>query len=126
MQTVSLVFAVTAAIAASLLICLQGLKEIIGHHRWLSAIKFILCLLVLFGGPVAAADATFWSFVVGGVLSCAAGGLLVLKMKGGHQWKEQPAKALAELCPKGAVPSRRTFNEALAVHHGLAILMFVD
>ncbi|PJF18059.1 hypothetical protein PSACC_02139 [Paramicrosporidium saccamoebae] len=64
MQTIATVFTIMGAIAAGLLLCLEGLKELVGHHKWLNALKFMLCLVVLFGGPVAAADAAVWSYVI--------------------------------------------------------------
>jgi lysylphosphatidylglycerol synthetase-like protein (DUF2156 family) len=96
MQTVSIV---TAAIVAGLLICLQGLKDIIGHHRWLSTIKFILCLLVLFGGPVAAADSAFWVYIVGGVLVCAAVGLLCFRVEYKRHQQKRAGKSLTDVRP---------------------------
>jgi hypothetical protein len=126
MQTVSIVFAVTAAIAAGLLICLEGLKDVIGQHRWLSSVKFILCLLVLFGGPVGAADSAFWAYIVGGVLACAAVGLLCLRIGYKcHQQKRAGTYLTSVRSPAKIRDAMTTFEEALAVCSALMMLMFV-
>jgi hypothetical protein len=127
MQTVSIVFAVTAAIAAGLLICLQGLKDIIGQHKWLSSIKFLLCLLVLFNGPVGAADATFWSFIVGGVFSCAAVGLLCFRVECKRRQRKWVGERLSNLRPGVTVwDSTMPFDQALSVYLGSVKLTSID
>jgi hypothetical protein len=110
-----------------LLICLQGLKEIIGHHRWLSSVKFILCLLVLFGGPVGAADSAFWAYIVGGVLACAAVGLLCFRVGYRRCQQKWVGKRLSNLRPGVTVwNASMNFDQALSVCLDSVIFTSID
>ncbi|PJF19556.1 hypothetical protein PSACC_00628, partial [Paramicrosporidium saccamoebae] len=72
MNITATVFAIIAAFAAGLATAIVSIETLWERQGWLPGIKFVLGLVVLFSGLVAAANAAGWAFAVGGVLVLAA------------------------------------------------------
>ncbi|PJF19232.1 hypothetical protein PSACC_00971 [Paramicrosporidium saccamoebae] len=110
---------------ASLASCLTSAEEFLGDRRWFSGVKFLACLVVLFGGPVVAANAAAWSFAVGGALPCAAIGVLVGRRMYTNRQQAQLVGRLTELCPDATIwEASMGFYPALSVSYGVPVFIY--
>ncbi|PJF19977.1 hypothetical protein PSACC_00201 [Paramicrosporidium saccamoebae] len=88
MDAVITIFAIMGALIAGFQACEASLKGHKGEPGCLVLIKFIFCLVVLFGGPVVTADRAAWSHGLGGGLVCIALGTMSFRVIRQHRHKK--------------------------------------
>jgi hypothetical protein len=116
MNITATVFALICAFAAGINSCILSIQSLFQIQReWMAAMSFVFCLLVLFGGPVAAADGAIWSYGVGGGLVCAFIAFLCYHHQKRIGESKKRAERLGELCPNGKWDATNTFHQALSV-----------
>jgi hypothetical protein len=123
----AIVFGVACGIVASMFACLKSLKELEEDCRRYAIVKFLFWLLVLFGGPITATGAVYWSYIHGGVLICVPLTILARCCVNKSRKQAQHVKNIAELCPKGtAWDSKTTIDEVISVFRGSMLLTSID
>jgi hypothetical protein len=114
MEDLQLIIGVIAAVGGGIGACLFAWVGWERDHPWLALAGTIVSSSGLFCGTVAAARASMWSFIVGGVLAGLTLLLLPCRIIWNRWQVQKRGRALGMWLPEGTIEGE-SFRQALAV-----------
>jgi Na+-translocating ferredoxin:NAD+ oxidoreductase RnfD subunit len=126
MSVVTIVFAIIFAILSGSYAGYLSLKRGEKEFGISTIVGTLICIGILFGSTVVAAEAAWWSYLVGGVLALILGGLLTYRLWSEYAARKKLVAQLSEPCPTAPWRRAETFHQTLTVYCGLMAFIFVD
>jgi Na+-translocating ferredoxin:NAD+ oxidoreductase RnfD subunit len=114
MDAASTAFAIIVAILSGSYAGYLSLKRGEKEFGVSTIVGTLICIGILFGSTVVAAEVAWWSYLVGSVLALILGGLLIHRIWSEYRKRMEFATQINVLCPDAPWNRAETFHQALS------------